>query len=447
MGRLKTLALSVLMAGLATACQTGQEEVPPPASLTSPQTAGTDAAGSETEAAPLVLMIGLDGLNPPMIDRWGAPNIEAIAARGVRAEAMYPVMPSVTFVNFYSIATGLYPKHHGMVENYPYDKVAQEQFDRATGPQEERWWQGEPIWVTAEKQGLPTSIMFWLGSEVPHDGVRPTRWTPYEHNKPYQDRVDEVLAWYDAPEAELPRFAALYFDRVDTAAHYTGPMSERTKEAVAEVDGYVGQIVDGLKARGLLERTTIIVVSDHGMVWIDPEQVIDIGQFLDLQQLAVPQFNGPYGGSAHSFLHIYGEGEALDRAYEGLRDFHEHIHVYRRGEMPEHYHFDHPTRGPDLFVVGDPGWTVRNANLGGWRPPIPGMHGFDNLDPTMAATFVATGPIFPEGETVAPFENVNVYMMIACALGIEPAKTDGQPEEVARVTGGRCPAASSAVAN
>ena len=440
MGQLKAGILSALAAIILAACQSAPNEVPPPASLMSPQ---IEEAGSATPAieAPLVLMIGLDGLHPSMIDRWEAPNLKALGARGVRAEAMRPVMPSVTFVNFYSLATGLYPKHHGMVENYPYDKAGGEQFDRATGPQEERWWQGEPIWVTAEKQGLPTSIMFWLGSEVPHDGVRPTRWTPYEHNKPYQDRVDEVLGWYDAPEAELPRFAAIYFDRVDTAAHYFGPRSDKAREAVAEVDGYVGQLVAGLESRGLLERTTIIVVSDHGMEWIDPEKVLDIGAHLDLKELTVPQFNGPYGGSNHTFLHIYGEGEALEKAYQGLKNFDEHIHVYKRGDMPAHYHFDHPTRGPDLFLVADPGWSVRNANLGGWRAPIPGQHGYDNYDPTMAATFIAAGPIFPEGETAAPFENVNVYLMIACALGIEPAMTDGDPAVVEQVTGGRCPAA------
>ena len=81
-----------------------------------------------------------------------------------------------------------------MVANNPYDAEAKEFFQPASGPQEERWWQGEPIWVTAEKQGLKTAIMFWLGSEVPHEGIRPSIWTPYQHEKPYQERIDEVLA-------------------------------------------------------------------------------------------------------------------------------------------------------------------------------------------------------------------------------------------------------------
>ena len=401
------------------------------------------APAAPAEAAPVssprVLLIGLDGFRPEMLD-WDAPNLKALAARGVRAEAMTPVMPSVTFVNFYSLATGLYPENHGMVANYPYDAEAKEHFQQATGPTEERWWQGEPIWVTAEKQGLKTAIMFWLGSEVPHDGVRPSIWTPYQHEKPYQERIDEVLAWYDVPDTERPRFAAVYFDRVDTVTHYTGPNSAEAKAAVTEVDAYVGQLIDGLKARGLADSTTIIVVSDHGMAYTPPEQVLDVGEYIDLGQLVVTQFVGPYGGSGHPFLQIYGEGPALEAAYNGLSIASEHIRVYRAGAMPAHYHLDHPTRGPDLLAVADPGWLMRSVNVGGWRAPIPGNHGYDNLAPEMAATFLAAGPVFPEGAVAAPFENVNVYGLIACALGITPAETDGEPSVVAEITGGRCPA-------
>lgn len=420
------LAAAILALG---ACQ---HAVVPPAPA-------TPAEAAAPEAPQRVLLIGLDGFRPEMLG-WDAPNLNALAARGVRAKAMIPVMPSVTFVNFYSLATGLYPQNHGMVANYPYDAEAKEHFQTATGPTEERWWQGEPIWIAAEKQGLKTAIMFWLGSEVPHEGVRPSIWTPYQHEKPYQERIDEVLAWYDVPETDRPRFAAVYFDRVDTVTHYTGPNSAEAKAAVTEVDALVGQLVAGLDARGLAASTNIIIVSDHGMVYTPPEQVIDVGEYIDLDQLVVTQFVGPYGGSGHPFLQIYGQGPALEAAYNGLSIASEHIRVYRSGAMPAHYHLDHPTRGPDLFAVADPGWLMRSTNVGGWRAPIPGNHGFDNLAPEMAATFVAAGPVFPEGEVAAPFENVNVYGMIACALGITPAKTDGDPQVIARVTGGRCPA-------
>ncbi|MBL4544495.1 MAG: alkaline phosphatase family protein [Oceanicaulis sp.] len=143
------------------------------------------------------------------------------------------------------------------------------------------WWQGEPIWTTAEREGLTSAIMFWLGSEVEHDGVRPSIWTPYEHEKPYQERVDEVLAWYDAPAEDMPRLAAVYFDRVDSVAHRNGPENEAVAEAVAEVDGYVAQLIAGLEARGLLDTTNIIIVSDHGMAQLSDERIVAVDDWID----------------------------------------------------------------------------------------------------------------------------------------------------------------------
>ena len=424
---------AALAAGLLTVACAGKT---PPQPVAPAETAVTDEAAPEH--LPRVLMIGLDGLNPDRLQAWDAPNIKALAARGVRAEAMIPVMPTKTFVNFYSLATGLYPEHHGMVENVPYDRETGETFSSATGAQEARWWGGEPIWITAEKQGLNASIMFWLGSEVENHGMRPSRWRPYEHNMPYQDRVDEVLSWYDSAPEYRPRFAAIYFDRIDTAGHFQGPESDAAKAAVLEIDGYVGQLVDGLQARGLLEDTTVLLVSDHGMAALDEERAIDIGTKLDLDKLIVPQFAGPYAGTGSPFIYVYGEGKPLEDAYNALKDVDPHVHVWRRGEMPADYHFDHPTRGPDLFVLADPGWTLRATDFAGWRPLIPGQHGYDNHDASMRATFIGAGPIFPEGEVVAPFENVNVYLMAACALGITPAQTDGDPAVVEKITGGRC---------
>jgi len=402
-----------------------------------PETMAPEAQTDE----PIVLLIGLDGLHPDMIDRYDAPNIRALAARGVRAEAMIPVMPTVTFTNFYTLATGLYPENHGIVTNAPWDREFREGFVNATSTQESRWWDGEPIWITAERQGLVSSVMFWLGSEVDFDGVRPTRWTPYDHDKPYDERVTEVLGWFDAPEDTRPRFVAVYFDRVDSAGHFYGPDAPQTAAAVAEVDALVGELAAGLEARGLLDRTNIIIVSDHGMAEVDFDQVIAIDDFIDLDAVFVPEVAGRYRGGRSTFVQVFGEAEAVEAAYQALDGAHPHLRVWRRGETPERFRFDHPTRGPDLFVLADPGWTIHAPSLPAPpRTPIPGMHGYDNADPSMAASFVAAGPAFPEGVTVEAFESVNVYLMMACALGLDPAPTDADPQVVARVTGGRCPA-------
>lgn len=387
----------------------------------------------------IVLMIGVDGLTADALDLFEAPNMQALANRGIRPEGMVPVMPSVTFTNFYSLATGLYPEDHGMINNHPFDRELDEGFVNPMSAQDGRWWDGEPIWITAERQGLPTSIMFWLGSEVEFDGDRPTRWTPYEHNKPYEERVEEVLAWFDGPEALRPRFAAVYFDLVDTIGHRTGANTPEVGEAVATIDRHIGDLVAGLEARGLLERTHILIVSDHGMATNPEENVIHFDDFMDLSTVYVPEVEGRGGNGFRPFLNIYGEPDAIEAAYRSLQGAHPHMRAWKRGEMPEHFRFDHPTRGPDLFVLADPGWTLsaRSLPLGSpWRSL--GVHGHDVADPIMHAGFIAAGPLFPAGERPATFENVNVYLLIACILGLDPAETEGDPAVVSALTGGRC---------
>ncbi|GGE40957.1 alkaline phosphatase family protein [Marinicauda pacifica] len=396
---------------------------------------------AQADEGEIVLMIGLDGLRADFIDLYDAPNLQALAARGVRAEAMIPVMPSVTFVNFYSLATGLYPESHGLVTNAPYDREFDTVFENGVSTQEERWWGGEPIWITAERQGVRSGVMFWVGSETQIDGQHASDWSVYEHEKPYDERVETVLSWFDRPASEQPRFAAVYFDRVDTVAHREGPEHPLVAEAVADVDARVGALVAGLEARGLLERTNIIVVSDHGMTEIDPDNAIALDTIIDFDTVFVPEMEGRGGAGHRPFAMVYGEPDAIDAAYAALDGAHEHMRVWRRGETPEDYHFNHETRGPDLFVLADTGWSLTAPSL--WSrgyPPYPGVHGYDNHHPDMAATFVAAGPMFENGVTVPAFENVNVHAVIACGLGIEPAETEADPATVERLTGGRCPA-------
>ena len=400
------------------------------------QRAGTVYAAADE---PIVLMIGVDGLTADALDLFDAPNMQALANRGVRPEGMVPVMPSVTFTNFYSLATGLYPEDHGMINNATFDRELNEGFVNPMSAQDSRWWAGEPIWITAERQRLPTSIMFWLGSEVEFAGDRPSRWTPYEHNKPYEERVEEVLAWFDGAQGESPRFAAVYFDLVDTIGHRTGANTPEVGEAVATIDGHIGDLVAGLEARGLLDRTNIIIVSDHGMATNPEENVIHFDEWVDLDTVYIPEIEGRGGNGYRPFLNVYGEAEAINAAYEALQGAHPHMRAWKRGEMPDHFRFNHPTRGPDLFILADAGWTMsaRNLPMGSpWRSL--GVHGYDVANPVMHAGFIAAGPAFPEGARPATFDNVNVYLLIACILGLEPAETAGDPAVVSALTGGRC---------
>src|SRR5580704_13172289 len=77
---------------------------------------------------PYVLLISLDGFRYDYAQRDGATNLLALGQRGVRAKALIPSFPTTTFPNHYSIATGLYPAHHGIVDNIFWDPDRDAQF-------------------------------------------------------------------------------------------------------------------------------------------------------------------------------------------------------------------------------------------------------------------------------------------------------------------------------
>ncbi|MHA6289149.1 alkaline phosphatase family protein [Maricaulis sp. CAU 1757] len=392
---------------------------------------------------PIVLMIGLDGLRADALDDWDTPHLDALAARGVRAEHMVPVMPTKTFTNFYTLATGLYPEHHGMVSNAPYDRSLDTVFSNRAHSGDPRWWQGEPIWTLAERQGLTAHIMFWPGNEAPQDGIRPSVWHPYDHDLPYPDRIAEVLSWFDVPVDEQPAFGAVYFDHVDSVAHRHGPGSAEEGEAVALVDTLVGQIVEGLETRGVLHRTHIIVVSDHGVTAVSPDRVIRLDTLASLDGLFIPEFSGRYGAGLEPFVMAYGPPETARQVRDALNASDVPLTAYLPSDMPEAWQFNHPDRGPDLFILADPGWAVTLAATDvegdAWMSGLSGNHGFDNRLPEMAAVLIAAGPAWPDGQVVEPVANTAVYGLAACLLGLEAPAHDGSPEDIARLSGGACP--------
>lgn len=389
-----------------------------------------DAAGQT------VIMIGIDGLRTDAIDRAPAPTLRSLAARGVRAEGMRPAMPSKTFVNFYSLATGLHPMHHGLISNYPYDRKMGRAFDRATDTRDPAWWAGEPIWITAEKQGVKAATYFWVGSEVVIDDIQPSFWKPFDQSKDYGERVDEVLSWLKLPANERPGLITLYFSAVDTAVHNYGVGSTEEMAAIARVDGHVGDLIAGITADGMMDQTNIIIVSDHGMVNLSDDKIINLDPLVDLDAFEVPDWNKAYGPAYAPFLNLYGDTEDVEAVYQKLAGSHPHLQVLKRGQFPANYHFDHPDRGPDLMLLADTGWTVYASESN--TPPRPiaevpygtATHGYDNNDPLMQATFIAAGPAFKSGVIAATFDNIEIYGIIACALNITPAKTDGDIKNV-----------------
>ena len=392
--------------------------------------AGTPSATPSAERA--VVLVSVDGLRHDALDRAEveAPTLRWVAG-GVRAERLVPVFPTLTFPNHYSLVTGLHPEDHGIVGNTMRDPTwtedgapARFSLSDRDALRQSRWWGGEPIWVTAEKQGVATAPAFWPGSEAEIGGVRPGRWLAYDGDVPYADRVDGVLAWLDAPDP--PRFVTLYFDAVDTAGHDHGPDSPEVVAAIARVDAALARLVDGLRARGRLDATDLVVVSDHGMAARSRDRVVVLDDAVDLDAVEVD-----WGAT----LGIWpGEGQDVDALVAALSAL-EHVTAYRKDDVPARLRYRDNPRIPPVTVLVDAGWTATSRAYLERNPDRPsgGTHGYDNADETMHGVFLARGPSVRNGVRTGPVHTVDVYGILAAALGLDPAPNAGDPGAVRRV--------------
>ncbi len=367
-----------------------------------------------------LILVSVDGFRWDYPEKANTPNLDALMARGVRARALIPCFPTKTFPNHYTIVTGLYPEHHGIIANNILDpELGRFRLSNREAVRDPRWWGGEPIWVTAEKQDVITAACFWPGSETAIKGVLPTYWYAYDGSLPNEARIQQLLDWLDLPEPKRPRLLTTYFSFVDDAGHEGGPDSEAVRRAIAEVDRLIGLLLDALRRRGRLEAVNLIVLSDHGMAAIDTSRVIFLDDYIDLEAVEVVDWN-PVAA-------IHPVKADADTIYRKLAGAHPHMRVYRKAEIPARWHYRAHPRIPAIVAVADEGWSIVRRETFARRPEyaMGGNHGFDNALPSMGAFFVAAGPAFKQGVVVEPFSNIHLYNLFAHLLRVTPAPNDG----------------------
>jgi predicted AlkP superfamily pyrophosphatase or phosphodiesterase len=367
---------------------------------------------------PYIILVSLDGFRFDYAERYGAKALLALAAQGASApQGMIPAYPSVTFPNHYSIVTGLYPEHHGIVDNTFYDPRRKQKFvytDRSTSS-DGTWYGGVPLWVLAERQGMRAASFFWPGAEAEIDGIRPTYNVPYDPEIPGERRIAQVIEWLRLPPERRPHFITMYFGEVDSAGHRTGTDSAETGQAVRLVDGMIARLVAAVAPLRL--PVNIVVVSDHGMAntqgpWIDLEQLADLSGF----------------ETAGSLLYAPNEAAAA-RAYSQLRGASDKFMAYRQKDVPVHLHFNSNDRIGDPVIVPSGPYLIRaRASRNPKETPPKGMHGYDpQTMETMRAIFYAAGPNIRAGLKLPPFENIHIYPLLAGILGLRIGAIDGDP--------------------
>jgi len=378
------------------------------------------ATDSTPKATPPLLLISLDGFRWDYCALYPAetPHLRQLQVEGCSARALIPVYPSNTFPNHYSIVTGLYPAHHGIINNEMFDPASQTFFhyNRPASVHENRWWGGEPIWVTAIKQGHPSASSFWVGSEAEIGGVRPTFWKPYDYTIPFEKRLDELAGWLRLPADQRPAVITFYLEETNSVGHKFGPGSRELAAAVKLLDGRIGALQARLKSDG--QAVNLVIVSDHGMTPISPDRVIVLDDYLDPAFVQVDFF-----GSAAGLRPRDGNAQSVVRALSALP----HAKAYLAQDLPARFHLSGNARIPPVWIVPDEGWELeaRNHFKAVRARYNHGDHGFDPALDSMHGILIASGPSFKNGVVIDPVENIHIYNLLCAALRLTPAPNDG----------------------
>jgi len=376
------------------------------------------------EDSPPLLLVSMDAF------RWDycalhpaeTPHLRQLAREGISAHALIPVYPSNTFPNHYSIVTGLYPSHHGIINNYMFDPALGLFFhyNQAVSVHDDRWWGGEPIWITAVKQGRASACSFWVGSEAAVEGLRPTFWKKYDYSIPFEKRLAELVGWLTLPAPQRPAIVTFYLEETNSAGHRYGPDSPELTAAVKLLDDRIGMIMERLAAEKL--SVNLVVVSDHGMTNCGPDRVILLDDYLDLNKVQVD-----FDETSVGLRPLAGSDvAAIMRALEKLPT---HAKAYRAGEMPARFHIDpRNPRVPPVWIMPDEGWHVMRRGLfeSVKNKFLKGQHGYDSALPSMHGILIAHGPSFKTGGAVIDdVENIHIYNLLCAALHLAPAANDG----------------------
>ena len=371
-----------------------------------------------------VVVVSLDAFRWDYSKLYNTPNLNRIASDGVKADRMISSFPTNTFPNHYSIATGLYPDHHGLINNsfQAPDLGLFYRIGDRKAVENPAFYGGEPMWATAEKQGAKAASFFWVGSETKVGGIQPTYWKKYDAAVTFSERIDTVVKWLGYPQEKRPELVNLYFDEPDATSHDFGPVSNETKLVVERLDSLMGVLRTKLAALPIGDKINLIILSDHGMT------PVTSAKYVNLKSVAPERMIASMAGGSPVYLvsPAEGKGDSLLTLYNKVKG----IKAWKKSELPARWHYGTNSRIPEIVVVADSSWSV------GTRPDasgIKGAHGYDNSNSDMYSIFYATGPAFKKNYRFNELNNVDIYNLVCKILRFTPASNDGDPAHIKRL--------------
>lgn len=369
----------------------------------------------------VTVIISLDGFRWDYTQWYDTPFLDRMAQEGVEA-ALIPSYPSKTFPNHYTLATGLFPDHHGIIGNKFINRATGKKFSLSNREvkHDAHYYGGEPIWLTAQRQGLRTAVFYWPGSDVAVQGKYPDKYFNYDQEPrlTFGQRIDGILKQLRRPEAKRPQLIMAYFEQPDHNGHVYGPQAKQTRIAVMEIDKLISNLYERIQKLPISDNVNFIVVSDHGMTLTMPEKHIDARQYLKKEWYYDIEGDAPANVYARE-----GCADSICQALQGV----DHIRVWHRTEVPYYLHYGTNENVGDVVIDTELGWLFSDK-----KAEYGGTHGYDPSYNDMHALFRAVGPAFKH-ISLPHFPNVDVYPLLCHLLGIEPAPNDGSLNIVKRM--------------
>lgn len=381
-----------------------------------------------------VILISLDGYRYDYTARFHPKNIQQLIDNGVEAQSLIPSFPTKTFPNHYSIATGMKPENHGLVDNAFYDPELDEVYSISNRQAVENpaWYGGLPIWVLAEQNGLKAASYFFVGTEAPVNGIQPTYFYNYDATVSNLTRISKVFEWLELPEEERPRIITLYFSDMDDVGHAYGPDNNgKLSERLQTLDAQLGALFEGLRSFDL--DINVILVSDHGMTNVLPSHLINLDSIIN--ELPVRAINN--GALAH--IHIQGNNNKK-RILRALKKKESNFRVVDVEERTQYINIEsYRDRLGDILILPDLGYYL--VNSGGYlnyqkraayfKTDVFGEHGYHPSHQDMHGIFYAAGPALKSNYKIPPIENTDIYPLICRILNLSiPFNIDGKVERI-----------------
>ncbi|XP_077991662.1 ectonucleotide pyrophosphatase/phosphodiesterase family member 7-like [Glandiceps talaboti] len=370
-----------------------------------------------------VVLILCDGLRWDLF-KTQMPSLTALGKHGVRAKSMIPQYPSISAVNMYSIATGLFVESHGVVANNAINLYKNETIGFLETLNTTFWWDEpnvEPLWVTARKHGLKSGTVMYPGGNVKIKGLQANKnvafsewsWTQFS----FQARIDTAIQWLVEDSFDL---VYVFLDEPDHTLHKYGIGSKEAVDKINEVDEAIGHLQKRIKDEDLEDIVNIIVVSDHGHATVTKN--INIFESVDEEDFDF------YLKEKSPVVLMQPKADKLVEVFGKLQHVSEHLTPYLKKDIPDRFHYKNNDRILSLLLKSDLGVIIDSRSEKGNISKS--SHGWDPSHHEMRSIFYAKGPAFKDDYVAKSFQNVDVYPLMCKLLGITPRPNNGSLDEV-----------------